>query len=251
MNFNVVVYSHSEYSDVLKIQTDYVLGFQNKFLLIDEKFNDEEILSKYDQIVRYDDNLPYSDRLLNISEINCEYILFIHDIDILINYSLDFLESCVSKMKEENIHRVDLQYYPKNSETKVTKLNHQDNVIELIKQENLNQFIYNVNPSIWKLDVFMNIMNKFKNRTYRDIESMDVQEYSSQFNIYKLHFENYLQVGYYNCINEFIFLHISHYGMFLPKENNDLPDNIQKIYENIIEKYLINSNKNFRTVKHG
>jgi|688.fasta_scaffold48060_4 hypothetical protein len=252
-NFSVVVYSHSDYSDVLKIQTDYTSKINNKILLINEQFNDKEIISKYNKVIKYDDTQPYSNRLLNLSNIDSEFILFIHDIDIILEYNDDFIDSCISKMKEEKIDRIDLQYYSNdwNPNTKKIDLIYSEKKVQLVRQENLDGFIYNVNPSIWRLNTFINIMSNFLNRTYRDIEFPDVQKYSSQFDIYKLYNDSFLQVGYFKCLEEFIFLHISHTGMFLPKINNDLPENIQRVYDSIIENYLQNSNKNFRLSMHG
>jgi hypothetical protein len=252
-NFNFVIYSHSDYLDVLKIQTDYTTNVRNRVLLINEQFDDNEILSKYNKVIRYNDSQPYSNRLQNLKTLECEYILFIHDIDILIQYNENFINSCVTKMQDDKIDRIDLQYYDTNwnPNTNRIKISCGENHLQLIKQENINGYIYNVNPSIWKLDVFMDIMNVFVNRTYRNIEMLDVQMYSSKYNIYKLYSEKFIQVGYFKCLEEFVFLHISHTGMFLPKSNNDLPEKIQKIYESIIEKYLQNSNKNFRVTMHG
>jgi hypothetical protein len=253
INFEFVVYSHSDYSDVLKIQTDYLSGIENKTLLIDNHFDDPKILSQYREIIRYDDKFPYSNRILNLKNLKYKYILFIHDIDILINYSDDFLKHCILSMEKNNLDRIDLQYYSKqwNPNSNVIKFSEYDDNILMVKQENLEGFIYNVNPSIWKLDSFMNIMSKFIGRNYRDIEHGDIQSYSSNFNIYKFGGDEYIQVGFFKCIKEFIFLHITHGGSFLPKKDNNLPQNIQKKYEHIIKKYLDNSNKPFRTNMHG
>lgn len=252
-DLNYVIYSHSDYSDVLKIQTDYTFGIDNKILLIDEQFNDNEIISKYKKVLRYDDKLPYSNRLLSLNELDFKYILLIHDIDILLSYDNNFISSCVKKMDEMNIDRIDLQYYPPhwNPNTNRIDLNFGDKTVKLVKQEDINGFIYNVNPSIWKLKTLINLMENFQNRTYRNIEMLDVQIFLSKFNVYKLYNNHFLQVGYFKCLDEFVFLHISHTGMFLPKTNNDLPSEIQITYKSIIEKYLQNSNKNFRTTMHG
>jgi hypothetical protein len=229
-NFNFVIYSHSDYSDVLKIQTDYTSNVIYRVLLINEQFDDNEILSKYNKVIRYNDSQPYSSRLQNLKTLECEYILFIHDIDILIQYNEDFINSCVTKMQDDKIDRIDLQYYDTNwnPNTNRIKISCGENHLQLIKQENINGYIYNVNPSIWNLDSFMNIMSKFIGINYRDIEHGDIQSYSSNFNIYKFGGDEYIQVGFFKCIKEFIFLHITHLGCFLPKKDNNLPQNIQK-----------------------
>ena len=248
-----VVYSHNEYSEILKIQTDYLDSIENKTLIIDNNFLDENILSKYNSVIGYDDRLPYASRLLNLKNLDDKYILLIHDIDILLKYSESFLSECVKIMEKENIHRIDLQYFSEHWNPNSTKknLNYGENCVKLIKQDNLNGYIYNVNPSIWKLDIFLDLMENFKDRTYRNIESIDVQSYASKFNIFKLYNDEFLQVGYFKCLQEFLFLHISHSGQFLPLKGNDLPEEVQKIYDLIVEKYLKNSNRGFRGSLHG
>jgi hypothetical protein len=249
--FNFVIYSHSDYSDILKIQTDYTSNINNKILLINEEFNDSEILSQYSKVINYKDNQQYSDRLLNLNILESEYILFIHDIDVLISYNQEFLTSCLIKMKDENIDRIDLQYYPDNYSKNRIEVSYFNDKIEIVKQENINNYIYNVNPSIWKLSSFMDLMSTFTNRTYRNIEYLDVQVYASKLNIYKLFNDSFLSVGYYNCLDVFIFLHITHGGMLLPKQDNNLTEGIQKIYISIIDKYLQSTDKNFRVSMHG
>ena len=83
---NYVIYSNTDYLDILKIQIDFIKDLKNKTLLINQ--NDLELSNLYEnfnEVVFYNDSEPYASRLLNLSKLGYDYILFIHDIDILIN----------------------------------------------------------------------------------------------------------------------------------------------------------------------
>ena len=64
-----IVYSHTEFLDVLLTQTHYLESYDNKILLINKTDQDlSELYSNYKQVIFYDDTLPYASRLLEISK---------------------------------------------------------------------------------------------------------------------------------------------------------------------------------------
>ena len=67
----IVVYSHTEYMDVLKIQTKHLSNYKNKILIIN-KSDKYEIYNEYKDIIYYDDSLPYASRLLELKNISDE-----------------------------------------------------------------------------------------------------------------------------------------------------------------------------------
>ena len=163
-----VVYSHTDYLDILKIQTEYLKNIENKILLINKSnFNIDEIYSNYDRIIFYDDSLPYAGRLTSLSELKLDYIFFTHDIDILINCDNVVIEKLFQIAKEKKIDRIDLQYYTHGDSSDNISVSCNGYDFYLNKQTNPSHYIYNVNPSIWKLSSFMEIMNTFKNEGYR------------------------------------------------------------------------------------
>ena len=93
-----IVYSHTEFLDVLLTQTHYLKAYNNKVLLINKSDKDlSDLYSNYKQVIFYDDTLPYASRILSLSDLDLDYILFIHDIDIVItkndkviNHFVDF-----------------------------------------------------------------------------------------------------------------------------------------------------------------
>ncbi len=244
-----VVYSHDEFEDILQIQTDYLKETENKILLINSNDKDlDYIYSQYKQVIFYDDSLPYASRLLSLSNLDVEYLLFIHDIDILITKNDKVIEHLVDVMKEEEMDRIDLQVrhsWDINNDEKFHTIT--DAIeIELRRQSNINNYIYNVNPSIWKLSTFLDIMNKFKNETYRSIE-LTTQNYCSKFKIYKLFSDEYIRCGWFSCLPFFQFLHITKDGKLLSNGDNNLCEYFKKEYDDIINKWLQNNNRAFHT----
>jgi hypothetical protein len=251
MKIPIIIYSHSSYSDILKIQTDYIqnLDFNNKILFInnnDENLN--EIYASYDKIIFYDDKLPYASRVSECLKVcDFDYFLFSHDIDILLNVNIDFLEKLLDFIVKEQIDRVDLKYTENVFGKEIIELS---NGIKLVKEIIEKDYIYNVNPSIWKKETLLEIMTEFKDRNYRTIEDLIVQSFCKKYKIFKINTQTFLKCGYFNCIREYMFLHIRHNGKFLPLNENFVTiynqsyEDISNEYLKIVGKYnLINSNK--------
>ena len=79
---------------------------------------------------------------------------------------------------------------------------------------------------------------------------MDVQLFSKQFKIFKLTANTKKLCGYFNCVDGFQFLHISHSGKLLPLNKNFVTTygqsyiDISDEYIKIVDKYnLTKSNK--------
>src|SRR3972149_11030209 len=92
---NYIIYSHTSYLDVLKIQTDYMRGRGHLTLFLDHnKLELNELYSKYDEVIFYDGNDQYAKRLLTcLEKIKSDYFLLIHDIDILLSINDDVINS--------------------------------------------------------------------------------------------------------------------------------------------------------------
>jgi hypothetical protein len=269
-----VIYSNSEYLDILNIQTKFVENIENKILFINK--NDKQldyIYNKFDKVIFYDDIKTYADRLNScLSEIknDIDYILLIHDIDILLEYDINMIESCLDLMINNNIDRCDLQWMDRKN--KSFDINEDKDFILINDTENtyvnsvylannnyqsnvdFNGYIYNVNPSVWKVDTLLDITNKFIYKTYRTIEDTDVQNYCTKFKIYKLYSEKFIDTSYFKSVEFFQFLHITHGGMYMPIDNNanKLPLEIHNKYQDIIKEFnlTVNSPRNFRNNLH-
>lgn len=252
-----VIYSHTDYLDVLKIQTDYMGILKDKVLFINQNNLElTDLYKNYNNVIFYDDSLTYPSRVYScLEQINDDYILFIHDIDILLNLDIDIIEEFVLFLHKNNYDRVDLKYCDKfNSNSNLIKFTPKKNNIEydlmLIEQSNPSNYIYNVNPSIWKKSSFMDILHKFQHKNYRTIEDLDVQEYAKKYKIYKIFSNKKHECGYFICVDFFKFLHISHNGKYLPFNlefktiYGQSYSDVKFDYINIVENYkLYNSNR--------
>ena len=206
-----IIYSHSSYIDILRVQTDYIhkKNYFNLTLFINSNcILPTDIASKFDKIFFYEESLTYPSRILQcLDKYNEEVFLFIHDIDILLEMDNDTISKMYNMMADSEIDRIDLKQTEKIISNENIILNDE---LLLIKQTDPNKYIYNVNPSIWKKKPFSDILSRFSNRTYRDIEMIDVQNYCTKYNIYKLYSSLEKKCGYFNCSIFFVFLHISH-----------------------------------------
>lgn len=256
MNYSppFVIYSHTDYEDILEIQTDHLDGVKNKFLLINhtENFSEQtkKLFGSYKKIIFYDDSLPYASRLLSLKCLeknDVKHIILLHDIDILLHLDVDKLTCVFDNFLLKNFDRIDLK---KNHLYDILTEKNKICDQEILFFEEKKNFIYNVNPSIWKLDSLLDIMEKFKHKNYRNIEDSEVQEYCKKFNIYHLFSEKYIKCGWYNSLSFFIFLHITHYGGLLPITNNETDSEINKKYLEIIKKYQQKLKKQFRITMH-
>jgi hypothetical protein len=263
---NYIIYGNTDYLDVLEIQTDYMIGRGNLTLFLNtNELNLTELLSKYDKVIYYDGNDTYAKRLLTcLEQIDDEYFLLIHDIDVLLNVDNQMIENFYTFLKITGFDRIDLKHsdnkqssliieYNPTKEPKKWEPKLVDEItdgIYLIKQDNPIDYIYNVNPSIWKKTALLDIVRTFPNKTYRSIEEMDVQQFCKKFKVFKINTINKILCGYFNCIEGFKFLHISHSGKLLPLNENFTTtygqsyNDIGNEYIKIVDKYnLKNSNK--------
>lgn len=263
-----IVYSHSEFLDALLTQTYYLKSYDNKILLINKSDEDlTDLYSNYKQVVFYDDKLPYASRLLSLSELNLDYALFIHDIDVVINRDDSIIEHLLEKMMELGMDRVDLQYQnirrthnttgelidielkPTGNTTLQMPFwweNSEDLRFYLTKQDDVNHYIYNVNPSIWKISTFMEIMSEFKDETYRTIEIMKTQEFCKKYNIFKL-YGPYILCGGMGCLPFFQFIHITHGGELLPLIGHNLDESLVDTYKSMIKEFSLDKERKFQT----
>jgi hypothetical protein len=248
-----IVYSNTDYLEVLEIQTDYATTKQKNCILF-INHNDlglEVLYSNYQRVVFYNDQDSYATRLRTcIEQLEDAYFLFTHDIDILLNVELDTINNLYEAMVIEGMDRIDLKHtdnlsssrlYDISSFTKPGTL--------LVKQDDIHSYIYNVNPSIWKRSSFLELLNAFPQKGYRNIEDLDVQTFCTRFDVYKIHTSDKVECGYFNCVDFYTYLHISHSGRLLPlNETFTTPYNqsyraVKDEYIKIVNSYNLKNSK--------
>lgn len=276
MKYTHVFYSHTDFIDILQIASDYSKNIENKILLINNKeLLPQDIVDNYNNIIVYDDSLGYSDKLaIVLKEIDSKYILFTHEVDIVLKTNNNILDKLVEFMEYDGVDRIDLQPNGGNNHGKYIKIDNNvdipvehwlrfDGVMDPYNQlshtdsylgihDDPRSYIFNVNPSIWKKETFIELLTDFKGRTYRNIEYDDVQDYCTKYKIYNLYTRFPLLCGYLQCLDFYKYLHITHYGRFLRydgkfrDEFNQSYKDAAKEYREILEKYeLMYSNRPF------
>ena len=227
-----IVYSNTDYLDILEIQSDFIQNKGNVTLFIDQNdLNLNELYLKYNKVVFYNNNDPYSKRVLTcLQQIDNEYFILLHDMDILLNADTSKLEKLFECLKVNNLDKIDLKRTAAIDSKKLYKINdfndfstwtpkkdteEIDDSVYLIVIDEPGDFIYNVNPSIWRKTALYDIVNTFQNRTYRDIENIDVQHFCKKLKVLGLHTKKSIDAGYYNCLDLFKYLHITHGGKLL------------------------------------
>ena len=248
-----VVYSNTEYVDILEIQTDHITVRQSNCVLFINK-NDLEldaIYSKYSQVCFYNDKDSYATRLHTcIGQLDFEYFVLLHDIDVLIHSDNSIIDLIHQAMLVEKIDRVDLKYTDNLGSSTVYDLSeYVGQGVFLVRQEDIYGYIYNVNPSIWKKSCLLQILSNFLGKNYRNIEDLDVQIFCKQFNIYKIHTDTYVDCGHFSCVDFFKYFHISHGGKLVPLNTNYTTVygqpyvDVKDYYVNIVDKYNLKNSK--------
>lgn len=256
MNFTYAIYTHSEFSDILQIFYDYVKSYD--FVFIADKPVENNL--KKPTFV-YDGNKPYAHRLLTaLSQLQSDYVLLIHDNDIPLHQDVGVLNKLVDFMSLKNIDRIDLQVTLKNGgdfykilpDQEVSnwpKLTNFQVGEGIYLNEHQHTYRYNVNPSIWKRDSFLKLLNAFPNKSYREIECYEVENFIRNYKIYNLFTYNPLQCGFFKCADFFKFLHITHGGYLLKNSPEKVSSYGQsyidaaKEYKEIIDRYNLKSGK--------
>ena len=241
-----VIYSHSDYSDILQIQSDY-LQSNDTVLFIDKE---TEFTKNFDRIIIYDDAMPYASRVascLNQLEPN-EHFLFVHDIDIVISSNDALLDEIVNKMVLHDIGRVDLKIdkCDANAENPKVEIHHSSN--SYLRLDTKSDYTYNVNPSIWRANDLLVAMTIDKSLGYREIElHSGIQRYCKDIRTHKLICEdhNIVRAGYYDCSDIFIYLHITHGGRLLPI-NDSITSYHGQSYSDVSEEYYAIASKYLR-----
>ena len=249
MDLSIIIYSHTDFKSILQIQTDYCCNYNFNLILFINNNNEDmdSIYKHYKKIIFYDDNLTYFQKLHNcISNLDSDYFIFTHDNDILINYEENKIMELYNILKSNNLDRLELKafninfngdcYEPINSKSENIKAN-------LFLNKNPNTFPYNVNPSIWKKKSFLDLLNTFPSKGYRDGEEYEVQSFfCKKFKTLCLKTEDLLQCGYYTCFNFYKYIHITHDRKLLTiidgknSQNQSCKDIIED-YKLIMEKY--------------
>lgn len=249
-----VTYSHSDYVDILQIHADYISHKKNKTLIIDTDSIPQNIKDVYDQIIYYDDSLPYASRILHcLNSIEEDFVLLMHDNDILLRSDGDKMEQILHLCMKHNMDRLDLQNTCFRNKTNDIIVNNECQLVGQVAFRNHpvmgDNYVYNVNPSIWNKQSLSMVMEQFNHLGYREIEGPEVQQFCGGLKIYKISTSNFSSCGHFDCADFFTFFHITHGGELVPfdgthKNKYGRPyENVASQYQQIIKKYKLFNSK--------
>jgi hypothetical protein len=225
----LVCYSNSDYLDVLTVQNAFLQSFNGPMVLLTNQV--PKIPLRFDTVILYDNTLNYSKRVLQgLLQLDSEFILFYHDIDILLRYSPNEVMELVHCMQKSGIDRIDLQYSTLKEEDSI-----QWKDMYLTRSDS---YVYNVNPSIWRRSVLIDIMTQF-DKSYRAIEDTEMQLYCQRFNIFKMWSQTKVHAGYFHTTPLFVFLHLTHGGKLPPQDSNTMEKWIETIYRGILVSFTL------------
>jgi len=225
-DFSLVIYTHTDFLELWKI-IPYSLKKLNIslpiILLCDNK---EPYINLYDfsDIIQYDDNVPYTSRLLScLAQIKEEYILLIHENTILTRFDNDKINIIKKYVESSELTRVHLSidhsgynvYENRRVDKNSCRLNKiiLDNNIILTSAN--GYYHYSVGPSIWNKEKLYSILKEFPNKSYRDVEEtkeMDNYMDANGFNICYLGFNPEDTIIYSmgrNMLSYFSYAHIT------------------------------------------
>lgn len=242
---NYVIYSHTDYLDILKIQTDYNQDKGHRTLLLNSSGYElaKDICDRYERVILYDDSNVYATRLLSCFEkIPEDYFVLLHEFDILLNVDYNSVSYLFEFLRKNNFDRIDLKHtFNLNSSLIIDISSKVGKPISLVKSEDPIDYIYNVNPSIWKRDSYIDVLSQFRSANYREIECV-AQNHCKKFNIFKMHSPEFIECGWFFCLEIFKYLHITHSGKILPL-NSEFMTPSRQSYASVAKEYTEMYNK--------
>ena len=163
-NVALIVYSHSDYSDVWPLffgQSEKFLGdFENKYFLVDKQVD----IPGW-QILEYDDSLSYNERVAScLGEVREEFVILHHeDMPLYEKPEIEVIEKLPSAMKEYGLDFVKFGAINLHTSTKL------DEELNLFKIDSA-QYLMAVQPSIWGTSRLFEVYEKSKIKNIQDFE---------------------------------------------------------------------------------
>ena len=236
---NIIIYTHSDYFDILPIQLAYfkrnVQG-AHVSVLTDKPYPECE----YPQII-YDPTLPYAGRLLSgLKGVSVDYIILIHENDILCRFNMVFIQELIETMNRCRIDVIDLKHDFHGTD----KIYVSDDV-SLVKKWT---YYYCVQPSLWRVTALREILTQFPEKTYRNIEEEDLQKYvAERYNTRSLNSTKPVQSMWYKLAPQFCYIHMTSRLLLLPCiRKNGLESFLQEEHEKIFADFLNDSQRDMQ-----
>ena len=258
----IFCYSNSDYYDVLNVQNDYLKKIKNiyKILIIDKIIPEHNNL-EFDKIIFYDNNISYTKRINNSLKIikenndikNKDYLIFIHETDVVIKYDDSIIKLLINEMKKNNIDRIQLSPVFENENPTFDPYDNLDigsNKINFKLYK--NKFMcYTVTPGIWNVNIYIYFTDNFDN-DYRKAENNDTMNFCNKnmnvYYLYSLNEKDTVRTTQNYCINFFVTLRLTSNSKKLNiniTPNNDDEILVLNEYNYIMSNYQINEKRKY------
>ena len=214
-----VIYSHSSFADILELQEERLQKLLIDYaVIIDDEFDYKGGAS---EVITYRNDEPFATRLYNsMKKLKDNYILLMHEVDLIISADLSFLESATRLMEENQIDKIDLQQCPPHHAPQVLSRISESVCIGRSLYPH-DKYVYNVQPTLWKRESLIKALESYRDETYRSIEYSTIQQLCSEnLKCYRTVATEPLSLGYFSSIKEFVFLHLTHFYQLLPVDEN-------------------------------
>jgi len=164
---SLVIFSNSEYNFLWPVIEESISKINFKKIFVSD-VNEFEKPKGFDKYITYDINNCYAKRWTNdiLPNIESNYIILVHDVQIIVNMDEEFIFKNLQIMSEFSIDRCSLNVFNGNNiiEKYGVTLCNLDNA-------NGNTIIpYDVCPAIWNKNSLNILFNNFPNETYRTSE---------------------------------------------------------------------------------
>jgi hypothetical protein len=172
---SLVIFSNSEYSFLWPIIEESINKIKfNKIFVCD--VNELEKPNGFDKYITYDINNCYAKRWTTdiIPNIESNYILVVHDVQIIVNMDEEFILKNLQLMTEYNIDRCSLNVFNGNNIIE----NYNIKLCDLNYSQGNTIVPYDVCPAIWNKKSLNILFERFPNETYRTSElNNDLQSF--------------------------------------------------------------------------
>ena len=114
MSCELLVYTHSDYSDIWPIVLDALRSHATDQTVC-IAVNSQADCSSFQEfsVYRYDDTNPYAKRLAEVcSQSSAEYLFFFHDVDVLMSFDSTRLKALLQWIQAEDVDRFLLGVLP-------------------------------------------------------------------------------------------------------------------------------------------
>jgi hypothetical protein len=243
--FSFVVYTHSDYFDILPIQLEYVKKVLGTTYPLYVFSNSNFPGCEYPTIL-YDDQLPYASRILScLHVVTTDYVVVMHENDIILSMNSEVICSLPNIMSSHNIDSVTLKHEPRGSAP-----------VPVIPELSLvakYEYFFCVQPTLWNKSRLIELFSTFPDKIYRKIEDDDVQAYMvKHYKAYALCSTKSIPTVWYNVAPEYKFIHLTSRLLLLPcSKRNNLDPYIQSQHEYIFTKYLSSSKRGIQRSLHS